>query len=132
MEKAPISDAPANTYPVQAPPAYGQTTPYGAPHSAYNVQPVTSVTVVRTRPNNYLVMAILVTICCCVPFGIVGIVYSVDSSSKFDRGDDAGALSSATSAKNWSIAGLVCGVVFIIIIIILQVTVLSTTTTYSY
>ncbi|XP_033124523.1 proline rich transmembrane protein 1B-like [Anneissia japonica] len=105
-----------------APPAYGQPAAY----SSYNMQPVTNVTVVRTKTNNFLGMAIFVTLCCCLPFGIVGIVYSVDSSSRFDRGDDAGTLSAASSAKNWSIAGLVCGIVFIIVYIILYATVLST------
>ena len=41
------------------------------------------------RPSTYLVLSILVTIFCCLPFGIVGIVYAskVDSSWYAGRAD---------------------------------------------
>ncbi|XP_033102170.1 synapse differentiation-inducing gene protein 1-like isoform X2 [Anneissia japonica] len=103
-----------------APPPYNiQTTPYEAASSSYN-QPVTTVNVARTQPDNHLCFAIFVTLCCCFPLGIIGIVFSQMSSSKFNRGDDVGAVKYAESANKYSLAGLLAGVVAIIIIALKQ------------
>ena len=51
---------------------------------------------------NYLTQAILVTICCCVPFGIPAIVYAAQVNSKLAAGDVAGARESSSKAKMWS------------------------------
>ncbi len=66
-------------------------------------------------PDNYLVWAILVTIFCCLPFGIVSIVYSskVDSAYAFKNYDEAARLSK--QAKNWMFASLISGAVIGII-----------------
>ncbi|XP_033101321.1 uncharacterized protein LOC117104576 [Anneissia japonica] len=82
---------------------------------AYEILPVTDVTVVRIKPRNFLGMAIYVTLCCCLPCGIIGLVYSIDSSNRFDRGDYTGAVSAASKAKQWSIRGLVYGIVSIVL-----------------
>ena len=50
---------------------------------------------------NHLVFAILVTIFCCVPFGIVGIVYAAQVNGKLTTGDYAGAVDSSNKAKTW-------------------------------
>ena len=54
------------------------------------------------RIPNYLVQAILVTICCCVPFGIPAIVYAAQVKSKLAAGDVSGAMESSRKAKMWS------------------------------
>lgn len=56
------------------------------------------------RPDvpNYLVWAILSTLFCCLPFGIVSIVYSTQVNSKLTVGDVAGALESSRKAKTWA------------------------------
>ena len=74
-----------------------------------------------TPPNNYLVQAILVTIFCCLPFGIVGIVFAAQVNSKAAAGDYAGALDSSKKAKQWTTWGFIAGLVSIGLIIILQV-----------
>lgn len=51
--------------------------------------------------NNYLVPAILATLCCCLPFGIVSIVYAAQVNSKLAGGDVVGARQSAGNAKMW-------------------------------
>jgi hypothetical protein len=66
---------------------------------------------------NYLVHAILVTLCCCLPFGIVSIVYATQVNTKRDTGDIAGALEASNNAKKWAMIGAGVGVVWIIIII---------------
>jgi len=59
--------------------------------------------------QNYLVPAILVTLCCCVPAGIVAIVYAAQVNAKLAAGDIAGASESARLAKIWSWVGFGCG-----------------------
>jgi uncharacterized membrane protein YvbJ len=58
-------------------------------------------TVPQAVPN-YLVWAILVTLFCCLPFGIVAIVFAAQVNSKFAVGDYQGALDSSRKAKMWS------------------------------
>ena len=58
---------------------------------------------------NYLVQSILVTLCCCMPAGIVAIVYAAQVNTKLAAGDVAGAQESARLAKMWSWIGFGCG-----------------------
>ncbi|SHJ66228.1 Interferon-induced transmembrane protein [Tangfeifania diversioriginum] len=53
-------------------------------------------------PPNYLVWAILTTILCCLPFGIVSIVYAAQVNSKWTAGDYEGAKQSSKNAKIWA------------------------------
>lgn len=53
---------------------------------------------------NYLALAIITTVLCCLPFGIVAIVYAAQVDGKLAAGDYAGAVYSSNKAKNWSIA----------------------------
>ena len=52
--------------------------------------------------ENYLVPAILVTIFCCVPFGIVSIVFAAQVNGKLEAGDIDGARRASASAKMWA------------------------------
>ncbi len=54
-----------------------------------------------THLNNYLAPAIFATLCCCLPFGIVSIVYAAQVNAKLAGGDIYGAMQSAQSAKMW-------------------------------
>src|SRR5688572_28470100 len=65
--------------------------------------------------GNNLVWAILATISCCIPTGIVAIVYAAQVDSTLAAGDRAGALRSAQLAATWSwvsfglaLLGIVC------------------------
>ena len=51
--------------------------------------------------SNYLVQAILVTIFCCLPFGIVAIVFAAQVNGKLAAGDYAGAVQTSNQAKMW-------------------------------
>lgn len=64
------------------------------------------------KPNNYLIPAILVTLFCCLPFGIVSIIFATQVDSKYAGGDYAGAASAAGKAKLWMWIGLGSGLVF--------------------
>jgi hypothetical protein len=56
----------------------------------------------QTPPKNWLVESILATIFCCLPLGIVGIVYATQVNSKFAAGDYEGALASSREAGRWT------------------------------
>jgi hypothetical protein len=51
--------------------------------------------------SSYLVPSILVTIFCCLPPGIVAIVYAAQVNSRLDGGDVPGAERASRSAKVW-------------------------------
>lgn len=60
---------------------------------------------------NYLIHSIVVTLCCCLPFGVVALVFSAQVNTKLAAGDVAGAQISSKSAKNWVIVSVVAGIV---------------------
>jgi hypothetical protein len=62
---------------------------------------------------NYLVPAILTTLFCCLPFGIVSIVYAAQVNGKVAAGDRAGALDSSSKAKMWAWISFGTGLVLI-------------------
>lgn len=72
-------------------------------------------------PNvpNYLVQSILVTIFCCLPFGIVAIINAAQVNGKLAAGDIAGAMAASKSASKWSWIAFGCGVAFSIIYFVL-------------
>jgi hypothetical protein len=70
---------------------------------------------------NYLVQSILVTLCCCLPFGIVSIVYAAQVNGKVQAGDIQGALYASGKAKMWCWIGFALGIVSNLIIFGLQV-----------
>jgi hypothetical protein len=53
------------------------------------------------KPGNNLVPAILVTLFCCLPFGIASIVFASQVDSKYAAGDYAGAEASLAKSKLW-------------------------------
>lgn len=62
-------------------------------------------------PDNYLVWSILVTVFCCLPFGIVAIIKSAQVNGLWAQGRYAEAQASADSAKKWVVWSAVIGVV---------------------
>ena len=71
--------------------------------------------------NNNMVKAILVTICCCFPFGIVAIIKASEVNGKLAAGDVQGAQLSAAEADKWANYGLIGCVIFAVLYIILMV-----------
>src|ERR1700744_3981949 len=70
-------------------------------------------------PNSHLVWSILVTLFCCLPFGIVAIVKSSQVNGLWAQGRYAEAQASADSARKWviwgAVIGLVAGIIYAII-----------------
>jgi len=63
-----------------------------------------------TPPKNWLVESILVTIFCCLPFGIAGIVFASQVNSKWATGDFAGAQQASKEAGRWTKIGFWIGI----------------------
>lgn len=62
------------------------------------------------KPKDYLVESILVTLFCCMVFGILGIVYSVQANSAFSSGNITAANEFSAKAKQWVTYGFWCGI----------------------
>ena len=62
-------------------------------------------------PKTWLAESILVTLFCCLPFGIVGIVHSSKVESAFRSGDHEGADRASVEAKKWTMIGFWIGLV---------------------
>ena len=67
----------------------------------------------------YLVVSIISTLCCCIPFGIVAIVFSAKINSAVTSGNMEEAKKAAKTAKIWIIvavvAGLIANIAFLVI-----------------
>jgi hypothetical protein len=72
--------------------------------------------------KNYLVESILCTICCCLPFGIPGIVFAAQVDSKLKGGDVDGAIEASEKAKKWTLISFILGLISNIISITLYST----------
>ncbi|MGH9871131.1 MAG: CD225/dispanin family protein [Pyrinomonadaceae bacterium] len=73
---------------------------------------------------NYLIPAILSTIFCCLPLGVVSIIFATQVNSKLQTGDTAGAMEASRKAKMFmfiavglGLVSIVCGVVIWIVFI---------------
>lgn len=62
------------------------------------------------KPDNNMALAIFTTICCCLPFGIVGIIKASQVNSYYAGGFYAAAVKAADDAKKWSFIGMIIGV----------------------
>lgn len=71
------------------------------------------------RPKNWLVESILATIFCCLPLGIVGIVFASQVNTKYDSGDYPGAEVASKDAGKWTKIAFFVGIAQIIIVILI-------------
>ncbi len=62
-------------------------------------------------PRNYLLWSVLTTILCCFAAGIVALVFSTQVTSRYYRGDYAGAEQASRNAQIWIIASIVLSVI---------------------
>jgi hypothetical protein len=76
-------------------------------------------------PKSWLVESILVTLFCCLPFGIAGIVNASKVESRFYAGDIDGSNRSSAEAAKWTKIGFWVGIAGIVIYIIVWVLILG-------
>ncbi|MEB1528961.1 CD225/dispanin family protein [Xanthomonas sp. WHRI 7945] len=68
--------------------------------------------------SNNLVWAILSTLFCCLPLGIVSIVFASQVNTKLAAGDINGARDSSEKAKKWAIYSVIAWVVLVVLYLI--------------
>lgn len=99
--------------PTSAPQPQPQSVVYVQTNPAGTSQPA------MPKPNNNMLMAVLTTIFCCLPLGVVGIVFASKVDGLYYAGDYAGATDAANSARRWSLIGIVGSIVISIIYMII-------------
>jgi hypothetical protein len=94
------------TPPPPPPPAQSYTPPaYTPAPQSYAPPPPPGPSYGGSRPPsaeqipNYLWQSIVVTLCCCLPLGVVAIIFSAQVNSKLAAGDAAGARDASDKAK---------------------------------
>lgn len=99
---------PQNTAPAQQPmnPQPVNTQPEGAPEPC---------------PPTNLVWAIITTVLCCLPAGIVAIIYAMKVTNKYREGDIEGAKRASEVGAWWCIASIILGILSMPLISLLQV-----------
>ena len=68
--------------------------------------------------ENWLVEAILVTLLCCLPFGVVGIIFAAQVNTKLQAGDSEGAEKARRDAAKWTKLGFWIGIGVILLYVL--------------
>ena len=55
----------------------------------------------NTFPKTWMTEAILVTLFCCFPCGVISIIYASKVSTRLSRGDEEGAYEASRKAEMW-------------------------------
>jgi hypothetical protein len=69
----------------------------------------------RPKPQNYLVFAILTTVLCCLPAGVVSIVYAAKVNGLYAEGKYDEAESASKNAKTWAIVSAVLALIVFVL-----------------
>ena len=99
---------PQNTAPAQQPmnPQPVNTQPEGTPEPC---------------PPTNLVWAIITTVLCCLPAGIVAIIYAMKVTNKYREGDIEGAKRASEVGAWWCIVSIILGILSMPLVSLLQV-----------
>ena len=105
---------------------------YTPPPGNYPPPPAGGLPPAGGPPNNNLVLGILVTIFCCLPFGIVSIVKATQVSGLWQQGRPDLAQAASDDAKKWAMWGAIAGaVVAVIYVLLMLIGAVSFSTSYS-
>ena len=99
-----------------------QTAGYAQPATGYYTPQQPGAPMTNIAPPNNLVWAILSTVLCCLPLGVVSTIYASQVDSEWNRGNANEAYRKSRLARNWAIAsacsGLIISTIYIICIFI--------------
>lgn len=102
------------THPTSAPQVQPQSArvygPNPGPQLVANAQTQHGAPDQPPMPSTYLVWAIVMTILCCLPAGIVAIIFASQVSARYYTGDYEGAMQASRRAQIWIIVSFVLGV----------------------
>lgn len=71
--------------------------------------------------KNYLAQSILVTLFCCIPFGIVAIVYAAQVNGKLRAGDVEGARQASSAANTWCWISFGTGITILVLYMLVMI-----------
>ena len=83
------------------------------------------------KPNSNLVWAILTTLFCCLPFGIVAIVKASQVDAHWYAGRYQAAYETSRSAGNWALAAALTSLLFVVIYIVVVAIIASSAANYA-
>lgn len=83
------------------------------------LQPYLNTPKPDTKPQNWIWLGIVATVLCCLPLGIVSIVYASKVDSAWHRGDYQGAINSSKKAQMWGFISIGAGFIAYILIFII-------------
>ncbi len=93
-------------------------------HQAQPVRPVApgySQVQPDTKPDSWMVWAILTTALCCLPLGIAAILQAAKVDRLWAEGNYNEAVKAASDAKKYSLIGIIGGGVFVIVYVLMVV-----------
>ena len=101
----------------QQQPTYGYEQPAMQPYGGYPQQPNYGYNQgqMPPRPESNMVWAILCTVLCCMPLGVVAIIYASGVDSAYNSGNYEEAERKSKSAKNWAMWGAISSAIFLIL-----------------
>jgi len=87
--------------------------------------PPPSVNASAPAPNNNLVFAIIATVVsvvfCCLPHGLISLIFALQVNNKAAAGDLQGALNAAKQAKLWAIVSIIVSAVWLVVALVFGV-----------
>ena len=87
--------------PTSTPSSFESDNPYAASASAHTGSQLPAYGVPNHLPLS-ITAAVMSLCCCCIPFGVVPLIFSTQVNSKLAAGDYTGARSASDNAKLWS------------------------------
>jgi len=85
-----------------------------------DLQSESTQTTTQPYVPNYLAFAIITTLLCCLPLGIVAIIYSSKVNEKVATGDIDGAMEASKKAKAWCWWSIIVGIIFLVLWVLFQ------------
>uniref|UniRef100_H3CFI8 Proline-rich transmembrane protein 1 n=1 Tax=Tetraodon nigroviridis TaxID=99883 RepID=H3CFI8_TETNG len=121
----PLQLQPCTAYVPVYPMASLEDTPAIPPGQIHPMQMPPSITLMDRRPpHDYLPIAVLTTVCCFWPTGIIAIIKAVQVRTAIARGDMVTAEIASREARNFSFISLAVGIASIVLCTILTVVVI--------